>query len=324
MNNLGIPKRIYLDTNDWIYLSQVHYGFPKDPELIEVYQKIKKLSDSGEAIFPISFSHLEDIMIRKDDASRNRLIDLIMDISKGNVLEPYIFHIQDEVVNAVAHRLGKITPIDIKSNILSNGIVHVMSRGINITWNKSKGDIPDELIQKLKEEANKPESMTKLLKEGGMAEYFQQDRTILDEAAKNMEKNRQEKLKLKKEERYDQAAAHFIYDIISPHLASLLITSDDEMKKKVVPQDKESMEKFLEDMPSTNISFRLTYARDEWYGREVQPNDIADINHLAGGVAYCDIVVTERAFGSLCKQQKLDKKYGCIVLNSLKDLNKIL
>lgn len=324
MNTLSEPKRIYLDTKDWIYLSQVHYGLEKDPELVEVYEKIKKLSASGEAIFPISFSHLEDIMIRRDEASRNRLIDLIMEISKGHVLEPYTFHIQDEIINAVAHRFGKISPYDVKSNILSKGLVHIMSKGMEITWNKEAADIPDELIQKMKDEANSPKWMAKFLKDGEMAEWFQEDRKIVDDAAKNMDKNRLEKLKLEKEERFNQAAAHYIYDIISPHLASLLETADPEMIKKAVPRDKESMEKFLEDMPSTNISFRLTYARDEWYEREVKPNDIADINHLAGGIAYCDIVVTEKAFGNLAKQQGLDKKYGCVVVHSLKELNKII
>ena len=129
-------------------------------------------------------------MIRSDEASRNRLIDVIMDISKGYVLEPYTEHIQNEVVNAVAHRLGKVTPIDIKSEILSKGLVHIMSRGINITWNKSVGNIPDELIQKMKDEADKPENMSKFLKDGQLAEYFHEDRKIIDDAAKNMEINR--------------------------------------------------------------------------------------------------------------------------------------
>ena len=96
----NVPKRIYLDTKDWIYLAQVHNGLEKDLELIEVYEKIKNLSGSGADIFPISFSHLTDIMIRKDDDSRNRLIDFIVLISKGYVLQPYTFYIQYEVVNA--------------------------------------------------------------------------------------------------------------------------------------------------------------------------------------------------------------------------------
>ena len=317
------PKRIYLDTKDWIHLSQIHYGLEKDPELVEVYQKIKKLSNSGEAIFPISFPHLEDIMIRRDEESRNRLLDLIMEISKGHVLEPYIYHIQNEIINAVAHRLGKVSVYDIKSNILSKGLVHIMSRGLKITSNKP-GSISEELIQKMKNEADKPENMAKFLKYGKMSKWFQKDRENLENITKNMEQNRLLKLQLDNKERYNQAAAHYIYNIIGPYFIPLLIGADEEMKKKVIPQNKEEMEKFLEDMPSINISFRLTYGRDEWYGREVELNDIADITHLTGGIAYCDIVVTEKAFGNLCKQKGLDKQYGCIIIHSLKELYKFI
>ena len=319
-----IPKRIYLDTKDWIYLSQVYYELETDSELVEVYQKIRKLSDSDEAIFPISFSHLEDILIRNDDASRNRLIDVIMEISKGYVLEPYTYHIRDEVRNAVAHRLGKISTRDIKSNILSQGLLHIVSKGMKITWNNDVADIPDEVIQKIKDEANTPEWMAKVLKDSKSISFFQENRNIVDKVAKIMDKNRLEKLKLGKEDRYSKAIVQYLFDIVGPQLDSILETPSKEMIKRVIPQDKESMEKFLEDMPSTNISFRLTYGRDEWYEREVKPNDIADVNHLAVGIAYCDIVVTEKAFGNLAKELRLDKKYGCTVVRSLKELNKII
>ncbi len=156
-----------------------------------------------------------------------------------------------------------------------------------------------------------------------MTRFFQENKHIVDEDAAIMDKNRLEKLKLDKEERYNQAIGQYIFYIVSSYLALLLETASEEIIKKVVLKDKESMEKFLEDMPSTNISFRLTYGRDEWYKRKVKPNNIADINHLAGGIAYCDVVVTEKAFGSLAKELKLDTKYGCTVVCSLKELNKI-
>jgi len=217
MSKISSTKRIHLDTKDWITLVKVDQGIETDPELVEVYEKIKKLSDSGDAIFPISFMHLEDIMIRKDDESRNKLIDLIMEISKGYVLKPYTFFIQDEVINAACHRLGKQSMIDIKSTILGKGISHIVSkRGMKITWNKEKVDLPDDLVKEMKELADKPEAMKQFLKDGGLAEQFRQDRSIVDEAAKQMEKNRQEKMKLDKKDRFNQAIGYFLYDVVSP------------------------------------------------------------------------------------------------------------
>ena len=320
----NVPKRIYLDTKDWIYLAQVRNGLKKDLELVEVYEKIKNLSESGDAIFPISFFHLTDIMMRQDDDSRNRLIDFIVLISKGYVLQPYTFYISSEVVNASYHRLNFLSRHDIKSLILGKGLSYFVSRGYEISLNKDAVDNPEKLIQKLKEESDKPESMAKFLKEGTTAEKFQKDRIIFDKAAKRMDEFRKEKMKMEKHERFKHSIAYFLYEIISPPLTKFLSARTSELKNKIIPKDAESMEKFLEDMPATNVSFRLTYGRDAWYEREVQPNDIADIGHLAGAIPYCDIVVTEKAFGSLCKQQGLDKKYDCTVVNSLKELNKII
>jgi len=319
-----MTTRVYLDTNHWIKLAQVANGKENDPELIEVYKKIKKLSNSGETVFPISFSHLEDIMIRKDDESRNKLIDFIMSICNGYVLQPYTFYVQDEVINAACHRLNKPSIFDIKSLILGRGILYLVSRGYEITWNKEVADIPEELIQQMKEESDKPETMASFLKDDKMAEKFRRERTMIDDAAKNMEINRKGKMKMDKKDRFNHSIAYFLYDIVSPAIAKFLVGAPKELKSQIFPKDAKSMEKFLEDMPATNISFRLTYGRDEWYERAVQPNDIADINHLAGAIPYCDIVVTEKTFGSLCQQLGLDKKYGCTVLRSLKELKKIL
>jgi len=109
-----------------------------------------------------------------------------------------------------------------------------------------------------------------------------------------------------------------------PPLAKFLVGAPEDLKQKIIPNGAESMEEFFEDMPATNVSFRLTYARDELFERKVQPNDIADINHLAGAIPYCDIVVTEKTFGSMAQKLGLDKKYGCTVLRSLKELNKMI
>lgn len=78
-------------------------------------------------------------------------------------------------------------------------------------------------------------------------------------------------------------------------------------------------------MPALNVYLQLIIARDDDSpGRKVQSNGMNDICHLAGAIPYCDIVVTEKMFAHLSKQQKLDKKYNCIVCNSLLELDSVL
>ncbi|AJM91720.1 hypothetical protein NPIRD3C_0506 [Nitrosopumilus piranensis] len=51
---------------------------------------------------------------------------------------------------------------------------------------------------------------------------------------------------------------------------------------------------------------------------------MVDINHLSGAIPYCDIVVVEKMFANLSKKQKLDKKYNCIICNSLQELDQVM
>lgn len=317
------PKRIYLDTNQWITLARVVNGSEKDSELVEVYQKMKKLSDSGEAIFPISFFHLEDMMVHQNKERREKLIDFMVTISKGWVIRPYNFLIYEEVSNAVLSRLGVRSFYDIRKQMIAKGLAHMISSGYEITWNKSV-KVPENFEQRLKEATDSPETMAKLLKSDGMTLHFQQGRKLYIDNADKMEQNRLKNQKMEKNQRYNTAIGEYIYNVVGNELEKFLGKAKPDIIRKAIPQTRTEMEEFLESMPATNIVFRLTYGRDEFYNRQVQSNDTTDINHLSGAIPYCDIVVMERMFASLSQQLKLDKKYGCTVLSSLKELNKII
>ena len=92
-----MPMKIFLDSKDWITLARIVDGKETNPELQKIYEKIKKLSDSESAIFPFSMFHLDDIMKRTSKTSRDKLIDVMVDISKGWVMKPYLLFFQKEM-----------------------------------------------------------------------------------------------------------------------------------------------------------------------------------------------------------------------------------
>lgn len=323
MTSENRPKRIYLDTRDWIILARVVNGIEKDPELVEVYEKIKRLSDSEAAIFPISFFHLEDMMIHSNEERRNKLIEFMISISKGWVIKPYTFYTNKEIANAVLRRLGAESIHDIRSEILAKGLAYLVSSEYMLRWNKS-ANVPENFEELLRNEIDKPESFIMLLKDTKIVDRFMQFKQETERVAKSMETNRKQRLVLNKEQRYATAVTSYLNDVVIDRLADILSVMDRSTRTKVIPTSKQDIEQFLEDMPSTNIVFRLTYARDQFYERSVEPNDVADINHLTVSIPYCDIVVMERMFGSASLQLGLDKKYGCTILRSLKELNKII
>lgn len=53
--------------------------------------------------------------------------------------------------------------------------------------------------------------------------------------------------------------------------------------------------------------------------------NITDINHLAGAIPYCDVVVCDKDFAHLSKERlRLDAKYECTILSKLEELDKFI
>ncbi len=319
-------KRIFLDSNHWIYLAQVSKGIKKDPILVEVYQKIKKLSDSGDVIFPFSLFHLEDLLKNTNQKQREFLVDFMMNISKGYVLKPFSVFREKEIENAFLHKLG-LTPIhDIKSKILAKGIAYVAGEEYFFTSkNPEVQKIFDEKDKEIRDKINSLEFMEKQLKSKDFSIHIKQGHQMYLDGAVEMEKNRRIRRTWKKSERFDNEIKQHFINSVFPYL--FRINAEKKLSPKLSEffKTKKDIEEFIESIPGSNILIRLTFARDEEsFEREVKPNDIIDVAHLSGAVPYCDIVVAEKMFASICKRIKLDKKYNCVVINSLKDLNDLL
>jgi len=319
-------KRIFLDSKDWITLAKIANGKEKDPILINVYQKIKKLSDTSKAIFPFSMFHLEDMMKNSNKRQREELIDIMIAISKGWVMKPYVLFFKKEIENATLHRLGLNSIHDIKSQIIGKGLAYTAGEEYRITsTNQDIQKLLDKKEHEIRNLIDSTESMKKLMKGDDFFSFFKQGERMYLDVALQMENNRKQKTTQNKTQRYYGDLVSYFFHSIVPHLAKFLQNNNIQKDASKLFKTKKEIESFLEDMPSINTLFRLSFARDEESPeRVIPPNDIIDVSHLAGAVPYCDIVVMEKMFASICRKVKLDKKYGCIVLSSLKDLNELL
>ena len=250
-----------------------------------------------------------------------------MDISKGYVLKPFLLFRNKEIENAILRKLG-LPPIhDIQSQIIGKGVAYLVGEEYKITSkNPDVQKLLDEKEQEIRDMVNDIESMAKSLKNEEFALRVKQEQhQMYLDVANEMEENRKIRKTWKKSERFDnEILSHFNKSILQ-HLLKMLKENNIQSKLREILNSKQDFELFLEYVPSSNVLVRLTYTRDEESSeRSVQPNDIIDVAHLSGAVPYCDIVVMEKMFASICKRIKLDKKYDCQVLSSLKELNELI
>lgn len=319
-------RRIFLDSNHWITLARVEKGKETDSDLIEVYEKIKNLSDSKDTIFPFSMFHLEDILKNTNKERREELIDFMIGISKGWVMKPFLLFREQEVENALLQKIGAKPIHDIISKIFAKGVAY--TAGLEYHFSSKTEEGKKFLVthdKKIREYVDSLESMSLLLKNDEFCSFIREDNKIYLNAALTMENFRQQRQTWTKTERFDNELISFFNKSIEIHLIKFLKKYKIEKILHLIFQSKQDFEQFLEFMPSSNILVRLTFARDEESPEhKVQPNDLIDISHLSEAVPYCDIVVMEKMFASICRRIKLDQKYDCQVLSSLKELNTIL
>ena len=305
-------------------MAKVHYGKETDPTLVEVYQKIKKLSNSKSTIFPISIFHLNDILKKSNKSQRDNLVDFILSISKGWSMKPFPMFLFESVENALLQKIGGQPIHDIRSQIFGKGIAHMVGTDYDFKSDTEEGrKLIEQRGERWRGHLESLGTMSLFLKdESHCQDVRNTGYALLGNTALTQENYRHQKQSWTKTDRLDNELRAFFYNSIEPHLLTLLRKYEIENLRKFMLQTKQDFEQFLEFMPSFNILIRLTFVRDEESPeRMVQPNDITDIFHLAESVPYCDIVVMEKMFASIYKRTKLDKTYNCKVLRSLKELN---
>jgi hypothetical protein len=82
----------------------------------------------------------------------------------------------------------------------------------------------------------------------------------------------------------------------------------------------DGMNEFMFSMPWRGATMQLRQRRFHDLHQEWTPNDLNDIAYLTLGLAYCDVLVTERQWVHRIRQAKLDELYGTIVIYDLREL----
>ncbi len=75
------PRRIYLDQNAWIQLAREHFGKAHDQQMAETLRMVKQHAAAGTSSFPLSAGHYFETLKRGDPAARRRLGEFMFSIA---------------------------------------------------------------------------------------------------------------------------------------------------------------------------------------------------------------------------------------------------
>lgn len=319
MSSQKNSKIVYLDQKCWINIAKLYYGDKSERES-DIVKKILVASESGQIIFPLSLSHINETNRISDDKRRNQLAGLMTKISKGYTLQPnFNWLLRAEIKNIVLRKLGLKTK-NIRELIVKKGISNALgAKATLVPKNEIKTpELPENEKNKLLTLLESPEAIELILKQRP-PENLEQNKK---ELVKKVEQNRQELSNIKDNNlRQRLFFAKSMFEIVGPELRKISIQYN-------LPKDfflglkstRKDIEKLLDNIPTARCLFTLIYHRDNQLQRPIQVNDFNDIWFLTLALPYCNIVVTEKMWTSIATRAKLDVKNNTIILSSISQL----
>lgn len=301
-------KYIYLDQNRWIELSRGWHE--KNKEIYPFVEELKLKVNNKEIIFVISLMHIKETLKQGNRVRGKKLLDFMIYLSEGNYICPFSRDIVSlEIKNIFYKRLGRPL-INIKKYIFGKRFDKIISFWGGKIISKEGTEIPEEVKNKMELELMSLENFYKI---------FASDKSF-DSARKSGLENIRfvkvlEKVRIKertqfKDSRYQAKvilARHLVKEL-SPEIAlwgCVMKLPISFLKKDLGSQEK--VIKLFQELPSEYTYFSLTDKRDRDLSKKIEPNDLYDIMALSVAVPYCDIVWTEKRFGTMARALKMDK-----------------
>ena len=141
MKDSEIPKLLYLDQNKWVELEKVEFGEKKDETISEILTMLRDLVNSDKLIIPIDFNRLTETSHRSLSHTRERLSELLIEMSKGYAVLPFLFVEELEIRNFISRKNG-LSEINLKELLINQNTENLLAGTPQIV-----GDIPSEDLE---------------------------------------------------------------------------------------------------------------------------------------------------------------------------------
>lgn len=122
--------RIYLDTFVWVHLAKAAHSRPDGGEYADALEMCRAAKAHGIASFPIDLYRYWETSKNRNEGSRNRLADTIIELSDFDTISLPFGILDDEIDQALRARFGRphsITP----RRVFGRGIRHLTNGAVS-------------------------------------------------------------------------------------------------------------------------------------------------------------------------------------------------
>lgn len=323
---------VYLDSCIWIDIAERF-------ELLS--QRCRSLVKAGEALFPVSFSAVNEVLEQPTAAKRSRVAALMDELSQGVCFRPSDTIHELEANLALPVILGAAETGFKREEILT-WIVEFAARmnvEFPLSWNQTDADKFIRFLAARPELRSvkwfvdhSPPGQMRLENAQRMERYVQ---GMKDEIAKSISHYQH----LAKDVRWKRLLLEerisVVKKLISPRMtksllgavgAEKLLATIAAISKQVGEGGEQRLANIMKVMPSLDIQCHLMAERASNHSRKPHMQDFFDVEHAVVGGAYADVFVTSdgNLFDLLTRRCRVSSDHGCRVTRGVKGLEEAL
>lgn len=106
---------VYLDTNFWVWMMSASIG--RSDENQELLSIVRKMSDSGKFIFPVSSMHIIEFFRQTDHETLCETLRLVSEISKNIAISDYNSRVEEEAILIMTRLVMKRADLKLGLNL---------------------------------------------------------------------------------------------------------------------------------------------------------------------------------------------------------------
>ncbi|XQE67387.1 hypothetical protein ACOAPY_01975 [Pseudomonas sp. P3C3] len=277
---------VYLDQNKWIELAKIIHGKNSSPGAQSFIKEVRAAVQSG-LILPLSAIHYLEFASISNPGRRERLGEVMWDLSQGKTLVSYRDIVRRELEIGLSTVFPKIKPRQI--NLIGKGIVHAFGKHFDYLL----PEVLDELFEKAiftglpglgVEPIKHPQT--------GQRGVFLSHLNSLHEKSGLLEKGMLD----------NWLHAMAIIDIKDPLIEILNSHKISQAEFENLTAD--DYKKILAAMPTRQLDMHLhrQVIKNKMY--KAKPSDLEDWAGVGVASCYCDVVICEKHFADMLRRDK--------------------
>lgn len=314
------PLHIFLDLNQWIYLSRDYHGSLQQKTHSGIASYLLEKVQNDEVRIPLGTVHFLEHLQNENPARRERLAEVFDLYSRGWYFSSWSDICDFELREALKQAFNGSAPA--QPPVFGRGFMSTTSATGREILSK---DQTSQFLAFFDTLSAQPGALFDLLTTTIETNRKKQKASTATLSAENAIAAQDLRLRRRQCSREEYRRAQ--YATCTLEHEKVIVQQLEQMRLSIqdfLALGEKGLSRFWSKVPSIDSDCELTAYRDRQWSRKVEPNDVRDLAQLAIALPYCDAVVVENFWKRAITETGLGQKYRTSAYSDLAELRPYL